>query len=255
MLRHLEQVSDREAAQILGLTDAGASQRNLRALKRLRDTLDALGLCSDAYRVESVVPGPSSRTGDEGGQKLQPLLDEFGDRPPAQEAPLPWTSTRQQHRHSHGLWHWSRELVTCARCMRSLRHRCCCSPPAVPPPGSLAPSRRVPMPPREAQRSRPVQRRRRWLPAHRARAAAGLGLLQRDVPPLWRGRRGPARQAAPRSDRGAGKGPARCPSGLSARIALCDEPAAGRQPCCRRPTADDPRSRRVAGRLRSRSPW
>ena len=39
MLRHFEQLSNSEAAEVLGLTEAAAGMRHLRALRRLRDVL------------------------------------------------------------------------------------------------------------------------------------------------------------------------------------------------------------------------
>jgi RNA polymerase sigma-70 factor, ECF subfamily len=39
LLRHFEQLSNSEAAQVLGLTEAAAGMRHLRALRRLRDVL------------------------------------------------------------------------------------------------------------------------------------------------------------------------------------------------------------------------
>jgi RNA polymerase sigma-70 factor (ECF subfamily) len=41
-LRHFEQLSLTEMAQVLGLTESGASRRHLRALKRLKDALSSL---------------------------------------------------------------------------------------------------------------------------------------------------------------------------------------------------------------------
>jgi RNA polymerase sigma-70 factor (ECF subfamily) len=41
-LRHFEQLSLAETAQVLGLTESGASRRHLRALKRLKEVLSAL---------------------------------------------------------------------------------------------------------------------------------------------------------------------------------------------------------------------
>jgi RNA polymerase sigma-70 factor (ECF subfamily) len=41
-LRHFEQLSLGEAAQVLGLTESGACRRHLRALKRLREILSSL---------------------------------------------------------------------------------------------------------------------------------------------------------------------------------------------------------------------
>src|SRR5437773_9254660 len=41
-LRHLEQLSLAETAQVLGITESGASRRHLRALKRLKDILSSL---------------------------------------------------------------------------------------------------------------------------------------------------------------------------------------------------------------------
>ena len=38
-LRHFEQLSLAETAQLLGLTESGASRRHLRALKRLKEVL------------------------------------------------------------------------------------------------------------------------------------------------------------------------------------------------------------------------
>lgn len=49
MLRHFEHLSNREAAQLLELTEPGASLRYMRALGRLREILDSLELSSDAY--------------------------------------------------------------------------------------------------------------------------------------------------------------------------------------------------------------
>jgi RNA polymerase sigma-70 factor (ECF subfamily) len=41
-LRHFEQLSLEESAQVLGLTESGACRRHLRALKRLKDILSSL---------------------------------------------------------------------------------------------------------------------------------------------------------------------------------------------------------------------
>ena len=41
-LRHFEQLSLAETAQVLGLTESGASRRHLRALKRLKEVLQQL---------------------------------------------------------------------------------------------------------------------------------------------------------------------------------------------------------------------
>jgi RNA polymerase sigma-70 factor (ECF subfamily) len=49
MLRHFEHLSNREAAQLLELTEPGASLRYMRALKRLREILDTLELSSDGF--------------------------------------------------------------------------------------------------------------------------------------------------------------------------------------------------------------
>lgn len=46
-LRHFEQLSNREIAQVLELTEPGASLRYVRALRRLRGILQALELSSD----------------------------------------------------------------------------------------------------------------------------------------------------------------------------------------------------------------
>ncbi len=41
-LRHFEQLSLAETAQVLGLTESGACRRHLRALKRLKEILSSL---------------------------------------------------------------------------------------------------------------------------------------------------------------------------------------------------------------------
>lgn len=50
-LRHFEQLSNGEVAQLLELTEPGASLRYVRALRRLRDILAELELSSDAFRA------------------------------------------------------------------------------------------------------------------------------------------------------------------------------------------------------------
>jgi RNA polymerase sigma-70 factor (ECF subfamily) len=60
-LRHFEQLSNPETARVLGITEAGASKRFLRALKRLRAILvDVPGLRDDAggNAADNAVPGP-----------------------------------------------------------------------------------------------------------------------------------------------------------------------------------------------------
>ena len=47
-LRHFEQLSNREVAEVLNLTKTAASNRYMRALKRLRECLDASSELSDA---------------------------------------------------------------------------------------------------------------------------------------------------------------------------------------------------------------
>jgi len=46
-LRHLEELGNREVAEVLGLTEQAASMRYVRALKRLRSTLAGLGIESE----------------------------------------------------------------------------------------------------------------------------------------------------------------------------------------------------------------
>jgi RNA polymerase sigma-70 factor, ECF subfamily len=48
-LRHLEQLSNLEAAQVLGLSPSGATARHVRALKRLRAILDSTAGFPDAH--------------------------------------------------------------------------------------------------------------------------------------------------------------------------------------------------------------
>ena len=46
LLRHFEQLSNNEAAQVLGLSEAAAGMRHLRALRRLRAVLgESPSLC------------------------------------------------------------------------------------------------------------------------------------------------------------------------------------------------------------------
>jgi RNA polymerase sigma-70 factor (ECF subfamily) len=53
-LRHFEQLSNAETARVLGISEAGASNRFVRALKRLRGILvDVPGLGRDAVEPES----------------------------------------------------------------------------------------------------------------------------------------------------------------------------------------------------------
>jgi RNA polymerase sigma-70 factor (ECF subfamily) len=46
-LRHFEQLSNKEAAEVLDLTEAAASKRYLRALRRIKEILAASGLDSE----------------------------------------------------------------------------------------------------------------------------------------------------------------------------------------------------------------
>jgi RNA polymerase sigma-70 factor (ECF subfamily) len=51
-LRHFEQMSNAETAQVLGITESGASNRFVRALKRLRTILvDVPGFCEDGEKA------------------------------------------------------------------------------------------------------------------------------------------------------------------------------------------------------------
>jgi RNA polymerase sigma-70 factor (ECF subfamily) len=49
-LRHFEQLTNSEAAQVLGTTDSAASNRYVRALRRLRGTLESLQLLGSTVR-------------------------------------------------------------------------------------------------------------------------------------------------------------------------------------------------------------
>jgi RNA polymerase sigma-70 factor (ECF subfamily) len=44
LMRHFEQLSNRDAAKVLGVSDAAASKRYVRALERLRGVLLAMGV-------------------------------------------------------------------------------------------------------------------------------------------------------------------------------------------------------------------
>jgi RNA polymerase sigma-70 factor, ECF subfamily len=60
-LRHYEQLSNRETAHVLDLSEAAASIRFIRALRRLKDILRRTpGLLDDASGVNKKVPSGSS---------------------------------------------------------------------------------------------------------------------------------------------------------------------------------------------------
>ena len=50
-LRHLEMMSNAEAAEALGLTPAAASMRSMRAIRRLKATFDAIPELADAWKA------------------------------------------------------------------------------------------------------------------------------------------------------------------------------------------------------------
>ncbi len=55
-LRHFEQLSLAESAEVLKLTESGACRRHLRALKRLKEILSSLGLALRSKRTPVLLP-------------------------------------------------------------------------------------------------------------------------------------------------------------------------------------------------------
>jgi RNA polymerase sigma-70 factor (ECF subfamily) len=64
-LRHFEQLNNAEAAQVLGLTEAGASNRFMRALKRLRLILSSVPIVDEPSEAERSSGGANMQAGHE----------------------------------------------------------------------------------------------------------------------------------------------------------------------------------------------
>ena len=91
-LRHFEELSNREVAEILGIQAAAASKRHIRALQRLKDVMDgAAGLGEGPAMSDETTSGDRvARTvtlSDGGSDPLDLLAEEFAERCRRGESP------------------------------------------------------------------------------------------------------------------------------------------------------------------------
>ena len=92
-LRHFEHLTNAEAAQVLGIKEAAAGKRYLRALERLREIL---ARCPAAWSLTTDVPTRDGCDGrhamsdsDSDADPLAALAEEFADRLPPRRAARP----------------------------------------------------------------------------------------------------------------------------------------------------------------------